>query len=363
MHPMFNIRSSLIANAAVSLTRVAALVAAGISPAISTAWAQPKPAVKSIYRNVLVAEGRSQSLCESQPNRIFVKNETGSECISYFVTKGYETKRQAVVFFDGDMAIEKYVDPKLVAEGYASNQRGLQMWADKLKVRYVFVSRVGLNGSSGNHGERRNARETYLMNTAIDILKQRLGLDRIALAGQSGGSTISASLLSLGRTDVACAVLGSGAFEVLDLHYANLKANGVEVSKAQLAKVMYDPASHVSEIPADPRRRVFVIGDTTDTRTPFDQQVRYVNSIRERGHHALLIPIEAAGNLDHSAVAYTIPTAGGCLSGASDEKLLKANDGMTKRVSENEAKSTTQAATGGTALVKASFKGDAKDVK
>ena len=64
-------------------------------------------------------------------------------------------------------------------------------------------------------------------------------------------------------------------------------------------------------------------GDEADTKTPFDQQVRFVNAIREAGHHARLFPIDAVGETDHNAAAMTIPVAGACARGDSDEKLLK----------------------------------------
>ena len=38
-----------------------------------------------------------------------------------------------------------------------------------------------------------------LSEAALDILKERLGLDELVLAGQSGGSTLIASLLTRGR--------------------------------------------------------------------------------------------------------------------------------------------------------------------
>ena len=219
------------------------------------------------------------------------------------------------------------------------------------------IARVGLNGSSGNHGERRKPRETHIINTAIDILKQKLQLTRIALAGQSGGSTISASLLSFGRKDVACAALGSGAYELVELQHKILAAAGQPVSKTVLYKSIYDPASHVSEIPADKKRRVFVIGDQTDTRTPYDQQKRYVESLNAAGHHGVLIPIEATGDLDHSAAAYSLPTAGGCLKGTSDAQLIKANANQAHRVDVKEA-AEQPAASGSAALLKAGFQAE-----
>ena len=78
-----------------------------------------------------------------------------------------------------------------------SVRRSLQRFSDQMHVRYVDVARLGLWGSSGNHRRRMEKRETMILGAAITLLKQRLGIDTIALAGQSRGSIIGASLLSL----------------------------------------------------------------------------------------------------------------------------------------------------------------------
>ena len=57
------------------------------------------------------------------------------------------------------------------------------------------------------------------MNAVVDGLKARLGLDDLALAGQSGGAAIAAGLLTLGRKDVQCVVLGSGVTEAVAFEY------------------------------------------------------------------------------------------------------------------------------------------------
>jgi hypothetical protein len=318
------------------LTSLAILVAGGIT---CSAEVGKKPT--SIYKTELAAEGKSQALCESVHSRIYVANAYGSECVSYFVTQGYEAKRDAVIVFDGDVSEERYIDPQTMQSTMAKAQKALQSWANRLKVRYVMVSRLGVLGSSGNHGERRRPREAQIMNSAIDILKTRLGINRFALAGQSGGSTISAALLALGRKDIACAALGSGAFELLDLEYKRLRANGRMVSKMALANAIYDPSSHVANIPADMSRRIFIIGDTTEKR--------YAEALQAAGHHALLIPIEAIGDLDHSAMAYVVPTAGGCLRGTPDDKLVIANAKKSRNTETTEL-AATQSATGRTAL-------------
>lgn len=306
------------------------------------------------YKEVMAAEARSAELCEAKPGRIFVATGKDSECIAYFATKGHETQRKAVLFLDGDVSPEKYVDAAGMERSLAQRMQHLQAWADKLKVRYVLVARSGVNGSSGDHGKRRLPKETLIMNAAADILKKRLGLETLALAGQSGGSTIAASMLSLGRTDVACAVLGSGAFELVNLRYKDLTGHGYKVTKAEIAKVSYDPSAHVGDIKRSPDRRVLVLGDEADSRTPFDQQRHYVESLSAHGHHARLLAVDATDENNHGTTGYTIPTAGACLNGSSDEKIAKAVGEMSRKTTESAAKSGGSVAIVGAATPPAS---------
>ena len=97
-----------------------------------------------------------------------------------------------MLFFGGDASEEQYVAPAMLEGDLAQQKKLMQLWSDRLRVRYVYFSRVGLQGSSGNHGERRQPKETLVMNAVVDGLKARLGLDDLALAGQSGGASIAA---------------------------------------------------------------------------------------------------------------------------------------------------------------------------
>lgn len=316
------------------------------------ASAAQKP-IKS-YSNVLVAEGKSKTACEAVDGRIFVNTRWGSECIAYYVTKGFESQRRAVMFIDGDVSLESYANPTKMAETLVATHKYMQSWSNKLKVRYISISRVGVNGSSGNHGERGKPKELMIINAAADALKQKLGLDTIALAGQSRGSTIAASMLSLGRKDVSCAVLGSGAFELVELEYARLKEKRLGASKAKMHDAMFDPASHIDSIAPDSRRRIFVMGDEADERTPFAQQQRYAEKIQSYGHHAKLIRVDAgdAGSAtDHAATLFVLPTAGGCLNGTSDEQLVKANDNLGRRKASAEIAHMAPPASGSAALM------------
>jgi pimeloyl-ACP methyl ester carboxylesterase len=296
------------------------LVAAGGALAVPASAAQPAPR----FSPVLVAESKSQSLCESEPDRIFVKYKLGSECIAYYVTPGLENVKRGVLFFDGDAGTSDYNDPAKQGPRLAGKRRMLDRWAAKFKVRYVYVSRVGLNGSSGNHADRGKPNETMVMNAAVDILKQRLGLRTIALAGQSRGSTIAASLLTQGRTDIACLVLGSGAYEMAALRQESLKGRGVESTKEQIAKAIYDPSAHIDGIHRDPKRRIFMLGDPNDDTTPIDQQIRFHDQIEAAGHHVRFAFTDARDEKDHGTMSSTIPSAGACLNGLDDDRIVAA---------------------------------------
>lgn len=297
------------------------------APFATVAAADKSPALKP-YDNALQAEARSKDLCEKVPGRLFVTAGKASECVAYFVTSGHQHTTHAVIYLDGDTSLEKYQDHEKLAKARDARQSFLQKWADRLGQRYIDISRLGINGSSGNHGARRKPHETVIMNEAIDLLKAKLGLDSVTLAGQSGGSTIAAGLLTFGRKDIQCAVLGSGAYEIVDLDHAFRVAKGAKVDKAALAKVMYDPSKNIDGIFKDPARRIFVLGDEADTKTPYDQQLRFTNAVRAAGHHARIFPIDAKGETDHDAARMTIPVAGACARGDSDEKIYK---GIPKR--------------------------------
>ena len=273
---------------------------------------------------VLAAEGKSQALCESVPNRIFVVTTVGSECIAYWTTKGNEQRRQAVFFIDGDLP--PVADQAAFQEHMHKTEDGIeklmQKWADKLHVRYVYLAQPGLHGSSGNHKDRMKARETMILGGAAKLLEDRLGVDSIALAGQSRGSTIAASLLTLKLHGVKCAVLGSGAFEIVNLEY-DVRANGHHsVEKAALRKIMYDPSAHIDGIEPDAARRIFVIGDREDPKAAFPQQTHFVESLKAAGNHAVQIEVEAYHH--HGAARYAVPTAGACLNGLPDNKIVTA---------------------------------------
>ena len=277
-----------------------------------------------IFHGVLIEESRSKEKCEAAANRIFVTTNFGTECVAYFVTKGFETRRQAVLFFGGDASEEQYVAPAMLEGDLAQQKKLAQLWADRLRVRYVYVSRVGLQGSSGNHGERRLPKETLVMSAVVDGLKARLGLDDLALAGQSGGAAIAAGLLTLGRKDVQCDVLGSGPTEAVEIQYDFLTQHGYHPIKAILAKKLYDPSAHLATVIRRADRRIFALGDPSDSIVAFKYQSQFVDGLKAAGHAAKLIEVEGQGPQHHGVEQFSLPVAGACLNGVADENIVAA---------------------------------------
>ncbi len=314
-----------------------------VLPAVAAEARATKPA----YPDEFAREGRSKTLCESDAGRVFVRHRRGTACIAFLVTDGHEQKRHAVLFFDGDVPLERFSDFPGAAARLAQARSALQALSDKARLRIIRVSRLGLDGSSGNHGQRHRPDEVLAMHAAVDALKARFGLETVTLAGQSRGAMIVAALLTFGRTDVTCAALGSGVYEHAEfIHRATLRV-GTRVSLREIQRIVYDPSEHVAAIRHDPGRRIFVIGDPQDQRTPFIQQQRFATAVAQAGHHVQVLPILAGDDLHHGSTAYALNAAARCALGQTDEQIAKGADRIRKAVaSELQRKALAKAHAG-----------------
>lgn len=284
--------------------------------AVKPGSSEPPP-----YEYVLPAEALSRTVCERSPDRVFVRHRLGTECIAYFVTSGRQTQRQAVIYLHGDIPREQS-SAEEQAKTILDHRRGLQKFAEAYEgLPFVWIARPGILGSSGNHGERRRPKEVMSINAAIDAIKQRMNLDRVVLVGQSGGSMVAASMMTLGRTDVSCAVLGSGNLMVVDWLIGMSAKSGKRLSRDELQRRVYDPSLNTSGIAADHGRRIFVIGDPEDQRTPFPMQQGFASLVEARGHHVKVVPIKGAGPERHGSSYLALPAAAQCARRMPDDAI------------------------------------------
>jgi len=280
------------------------------------------------YETSLPAESIARGPCEAKKGRVFVAHGLGSECVSYFVI-GDASARSTIFFFDGDVPPETLKKPKVVAGYLAAMRAYMANRATAHGVRYVYVSRIGVFGSSGNHSKRKSAHEVETMSLAVDAIKERLGVARLALAGQSGGSMVAAGMLALGRKDVSCAVLASGVYDMPALVDRVLSKRGL--TDATLVKeyveasrsMYFDVIARTAHVVQNKDRRIFVLGDPRDQRTPFDMQQIYAASLKGAGHHAAVIEGRARDREHHALTADAIELAGRCARGESEASLRR----------------------------------------
>ncbi len=306
-----------IAGGVLSLIAAVAIAPAQAAPrtkAAATA-AEPGPGPQ------LTAEARSKGLCEAVEHRIFVEHFVGTECIAYYATPGQPTVKTTVMYFNGDVPDEFFRRRGALEAHQKELNATARFLAERQGVRIVFVARPGTFGSSGDHDLRGERREMMVMNAAVDAIKARLGLTDLVLAGQSRGSQVAAALLTMGRRDVRCAVLGSGSLFTVENERRFQLSKGRQVSEVSLRNIFFDPSAYLAEIVGDAGRRIFILGDRADTITPFDQQMAFGQRLKELGHHAVTFEIRAQGREMHGATHLALPAAAMCAKGASDEQI------------------------------------------
>ena len=277
------------------------------------------------YTTALSVEAQSQPKCELAGGRVFARHAHGSHCIAYYVTPNIDASRSPVLFFDGDVTPEMFRDRKRTDDYFSGVRKAFDGFAERTGVPLIYVSRPGLFGSSGNHGFRRSHAEAHALNKAVDAIKARYGFKDVVLAGQSGGAWAVAALLTLGRTDVACAVGASGGFDLIDDVLRTARKRGKPIPKSALESIdfgpFYDVIRHTQKIQKVASRRFFVIGDVRDTRTPFEQQKKFGDKVKAGGHHAVVISAQATDQEHHGLSVVAVRTAVLCSLGRPDTEL------------------------------------------
>src|SRR5437899_4341002 len=169
--------------------------------------------------------------CAATAQTLWLNVDKQDFCVRYYLSTAGGEGLRPVVFLQGDhfgtvdpktwqwIPISKdknagvTYDPTNPAQHGDVNTDDLARTADAFskmaKTTAIYLARIGVDGTSGNHVFRKTLLELHLMNAALDAIKQRYSFEGFHLAGQSGGSTL-VTALAAGRRDVNCAVSGSG---------------------------------------------------------------------------------------------------------------------------------------------------------
>jgi hypothetical protein len=268
--------------------------------------------------------------CDAIPQTVWLKVSGRDFCVRYYLSTAGGEGTRPVVFIQGDYF--GTLDPKTWTWADPSgakdiNTDDLMKMADgfsKLaKTTAIYLGRIGVEGTSGNHTARKTVLELRLMNVALDAIKQRYGFEGFHLVGQSGGSKLVGGLVGL-RQDIACAVAGSGP----------LTTPGGGPKTSDPGRTFFDVMQNVPALAKNRSLRLLLVTDPADKRVPIDQQAGFVDKMRQAGRQIPEFFVEAIDDDHHGVVVYSELVAAGCVLGKSDGEIARAVSTIVQRSAE-----------------------------
>jgi hypothetical protein len=257
--------------------------------------------------------------CASIPQTVWVNAMGRDYCIRYYLsTVGGEGARP-VMFLQGDRFGR--LDFRTGAFALGPRDKDIDTddfvrWADSMSKQYktsaIYLARVGLDGSSGDHRIRHSMLELRATNAALDAIKKRHNFEGYHLIGQSGGSALVGGMLAL-RSDIGCAVIGSG----------RLAINRPPRPATDPARDFFNVADAVGAIAQKRATRILLLTDPADKKVPEPTQTGFVQKLRHAGGQAEQFIVQATDDDHHGVVAYARTAAAGCLRGASNDDIAQ----------------------------------------
>jgi hypothetical protein len=276
--------------------------------------------------------------CAATPQTVWVSAFGQDYCVRYYVSTAGGEGLHPVVYLAGDYFwrinlktwqwIPPSKDDKVPFEGvdYDINTDDLAKTADAFskmaKTTAIYLARIGVDGTSGNHIYRKTLLELHLMNAALDAIKQLHGFEGFHLGGQSGGSTLVAALAGM-RRDIGCAVAGSGPLVLIQP--ANSKIPG---------RTLFDPVEFIPSIVKNSALRLVVVTDPADQNVPVKLQTGFVDKLHRAGRDIPQFFVTAVDDNHHGVLAYTELVVAGCILGKSNSEIATAIGTIVKRNTE-----------------------------
>ncbi|HEY4403442.1 MAG TPA: hypothetical protein VGN55_02220 [Xanthobacteraceae bacterium] len=267
--------------------------------------------------------------CDATAQTMWLSLHGHDYCVRYYLSVAGGEGQRPVVFLQGDQLGKfnvktwTWID---TSDAKDMDTDDIMKMADgfskSAKTTAIYLARIGVDGTSGNHMARKSLLELELMNLALDTLKQRYGYEGFHLAGQSGGSKLVAGLIGL-RHDVACAVMGSGPLTAPD-----------ERKSSDPGRAAFDATQNVAQVAQNHSLRPMLVTDKADKTVPIAQQSGYVDRLRKAGRQVPQLFVEAPETTDakhHGVAGYTEIVAAGCVQGRTDDEIARAVGTLVKR--------------------------------
>jgi hypothetical protein len=302
--------------------RALALLAALITTSSASAEIFKK---EDLLRGITIPRAQ----CEATERTLWLNVRGRDFCVRYYLSTAGGEGTRPVVLLQGDQLGKfnprtwTWTDTSEAKDVDTANIIGENDALSKFtKTTAIYLARIGVDGTSGNHLARKSVLEFDLMNAALDALKQRYGFEGFHLAGQSGGSLLVGGLAEL-RHDIGCAVIGSGRLIPPELPKSK-----------DPAKSPFDPIESISQLVKNSALRVLVVTDKADKRVPAAQQIGFVDRLHRAGRQVPQFFVETTDDLRHGVTSYTELAVAGCILNRPDEEIAKALATLSRRNAE-----------------------------
>jgi hypothetical protein len=244
------------------------------------------------------------SRCPVGPTALWIDAPDVEACMRFFSAGEIKSAPLVVVLLRGDRNAFVKIHPSKIPQNTIEEQEKLAKNArNRVGLPVISLARPGTYGSSGNHLRRRQKPEFDTINATLNALRERYGMGEFVLVGHSGGATAVGAMLTYGRRDLRCAIIVSGAFDLLErargLRHLNGRREKPGRDTTGLANP-YDPISYLGGIGIHPERRIVVMGDPHDTVTPFSLQEKFAENVRLLGHRVEVHRIKARAPAHHN---------------------------------------------------------------
>ncbi len=273
--------------------------------------------------NLVFGSEATAELCARVPHAAWVTVDGKGDCIRYYPANLSGSRNPDVlVYVPGDTTLltlgNNYrvnIEPAYLKQSPAKLEALVAGWSKDAGRPYIYLTRPGSHGSSGNHQYRKQPRETALLTATLDTIKAKYGIERFHMTGQSGGGYVTAAMLTR-RSDIGCASIASGSTALMK----RAAEQGRTVDNTGLPDP-YDPVSHIARIPRNPEPKIIILSDPLDARVSFSSQLYYVTQLRQAGYNPLHVIALANGNDRHDLAAKGRVALRRCVHGISFERI------------------------------------------
>ena len=278
--------------------------------------------------------------CAALPQAVWVGVAGREFCIRYYLSAAGGEGTRPMVFLQGDRLGRlnlKTGEFALTARDKDIDTDDFVRIADVLSKQTqgpaIYLARPGLDGSSGDHRIRHSTLELIVTNAALDAIKKRHRFDAFHMMGQSGGSILVGGMLAL-RTDIGCAVIGSG----------RLAHDKPTRRSTDPASDYFDVVDAVGAIAKKPATRILLVTDPLDKKVPEPTQTNFVRKLRHAGGQADQLLVQATDDDRHGVIPYARTAAVGCMRGASTQEIARDVEAHVEmRLAAKRAKQGQQA--------------------